>query len=65
MQKQIEKIEKKLEKIENGEMRVLEGEFPNSWEFILKILNKRRDILEKTKRKLIKLNQNNFVNFTL
>lgn len=65
MQKQIEKIEKQLEKVEDGEMRVIDGEFPNSWEFILKILNKRRDILEKTRKKLMKLNQNNLVNFTL
>lgn len=65
MEKQIQKIERQLEKIENGELRVLDGEFPISWDFILKILNKRRDILESTKRKLIKLNQNNFVNFTL
>ena len=65
MQKQIQKIEKQLEKVEEGEMRVIDGEFPNSWDFILKILNKRRDILENTRKKLIKLNQNNFVNFTL
>lgn len=60
MQKQIEKNEASLKKVAEGIEKVLNGEFKNG-ELILSILYKRERILEKTRKKLVKLNKKHFI----
>lgn len=62
MQKQIEKNEASLKKVAEGIERTLNGEFENG-ELILDLLSKRERILEKTRRKLVKLNKKHFISW--
>lgn len=64
MQKEIEKNEKSLKKVHGWIKRVLNWEFEN-WEMILQVLYKREKILEKTRRKLVKLNKKHFTMWEL
>ena len=62
MEKQIQKNEASLKKVAEGIERALNGEFKNG-EMILSVLFKRERILEKTRKKLLKLNKKHFINW--
>lgn len=62
MKKQIEKNEASLKKVAKGIERVFNGEFQN-WELILKLLYKREIILEKTRKKLVKMNKKHLISW--
>lgn len=57
-------IEGSLRKVDEGILRCIAGEFPKTGELILDLLERRRDILEKTHRKIVRLNERNLINFT-
>jgi len=60
MQKQIKKIDDSLKKVSDWITKCIYWEYRQNL-LILNLLYKREKLLEKTKRKLIKLNLNNFL----
>jgi len=66
MQKQIQKVNSSIKKVEEGLKEVMEdnkGKYNKTGKYIVKLLYKRERILQKTKRKLLAINRENFINW--
>lgn len=64
MKTKTDKVILSLQKVDRGIAEVFSWKYPESWEFILWILNKREKVLRKTLWKLKKLNESNFINWS-
>lgn len=62
MKKQIEKIDESLKKITDWIGKTINWEYKNN-KLILQLLHKKERLLENTKKKLIRLNMNTFIEF--
>ena len=62
MQKQIQNIDNSIKKVEKGILECFEWKYTNN-NLIIDILNKREKILQKTRKKLVKINMENLVNW--
>lgn len=60
MEKQLQKIETKIQKVSEWIERTIKWNFQNG-ELILDFLDRKMRILEKSKAKLIKLNKTSFI----
>ena len=62
MEKQIQKIEQSIKKVETGIIECFDWKYKNS-ELIIWFLNKREKVLQKTRKKLIAINMENLINW--
>lgn len=62
MEKQIQKVEKALKKVENGILDCIDWKYTNNG-LILELLTKREKVLQKTRKKLVRLNEKNLLSF--
>lgn len=62
MEKQIQKIDESLKKVSEWIEKTINWEFRNN-KLILQLLHKKERLLEKTKKKLVRLNLDNLLNY--